>query len=251
MSLPKFPDKNKLLTLEQAISAVITSVAMEEMALSRLITAESEKIQYVIDCAKTKGCDCTNLADILAVNNSVDAMIKTITKLQEILKEKLAIAVKHLPKPPHPPYPPRPPCPPEPQCVSIIGTERQYTWNPDISLFLMEEKKCNNGVRLIRRKCESLIILPRNKEVEICFELEATSFKSCPSLIEFEFRNGNSVVKREQLSVKSVNHLVKVSHKINYKTPISDMENAMVIKLVSPNKLTCVGAKVLVKVKNR
>ena len=248
MSLPKFPDKNKILTLEQAISAIVASIAMEEVALSHVLTAESEKIQYVIECAKTKGCDCTSIKDILAVNKSVADMIRDIAKLQEILKTKLDIALKHVPHPPIPPKP-WPPHPPIPPCVSIFTTEGLYTWYCGRSLFLLEDERCNNGVRLIRRDCESLIILPRSKELEIQFELEARSMKACEAVIGLEFRSNNLLVKQERIAAKILKNIVKISQTIKYTTPEDHSENAMVIKLVSPEHLNCVNAKISVRVK--
>ena len=243
MSLPKFPDKSTLPTLEQSLSAIVTSIAMEEAALSRLINAESEKIRYVVDVAKTEGCQCTNMKDVLAVNKSAEQMMDTIAKLQAILKEKLAVALKYLP---HPPLPPKPPHPP---CVSIFTASGLYNWHHTRSLYLTEDERCNNGVRLIRRDCEPLIILPSNRDVEIRFEMEAKCEKCNHAVINFEFRNGNTVVEQEKLSAKCVDRTIKTSCYINHRTPADAMENAMVIKLSSPQNLSCVNAKVAVKVK--
>ena len=248
MSMPKFPDISKLLTLEQAISAVIASIAMEEVALSHVITAESEKIRYVIEHAKTNDCGCADLQSILAVNKSVSELIEKITVLQVILKEKLAIATKHLPDPPCPPCPPDPPHPP---CTSIFVTESGYCWHKGMTLFLLDKHKCNNGVRLVRRNCESLIILPKGREAEIQFELEATNKRLCPAIIDMEFRSGDKVIRRETFTQRSGERDIKMSRTVSYNTPLSDVENTVAIKLVEPDGLVGVKGKVSVSVNKR
>lgn len=46
MSLPEF--ENEPISREDAVNYILTSIAMEEMALSHILNAEGEKIQYVI-----------------------------------------------------------------------------------------------------------------------------------------------------------------------------------------------------------
>lgn len=48
MSLPTFPDENLSINREDAVNYILTSIAMEELALSHILNAEGEKIQYVI-----------------------------------------------------------------------------------------------------------------------------------------------------------------------------------------------------------
>ena len=251
MSLPQFPSKDKFPPLEQSLSAIIASIAMEEAALSRLIAAENEKIQYVLDCAKNNGCTSE---DVIAVNNSVANMMKIITELELILKEKLAIASKHLPVkpippkppcPPHPPVPPHPPGPgpcPCPSGVSVFKTETSYNWCKDRTIFLFESENCNNGIKLIRRDGQSLIILPSGKEVEIKFELEATNRKSAPIAIAMEFLKGGKVIKTETISQKG-------KYETRYKTSHENVENAITFRLIAPDMLNDVKAKISIKVK--
>ena len=129
MSMPELPNPSKIPTLDEAIAAIIASIAMEEVALSRVIDAESEKIKFIVECAKSQGCENMNIEDILAINKSVADVLEEITRLQIILKEKLDIATSHIPdtpvppvppvppKPPKPPIPPKPPFPPFPPCT--------------------------------------------------------------------------------------------------------------------------------------
>lgn len=66
----------------QAITDLIASVALEQTALSHIINAEGEKIQSIIGQSKTE-------EEILAVNQSVNAMVDAITRLEMVMQSKL------------------------------------------------------------------------------------------------------------------------------------------------------------------
>lgn len=109
MSMPEFPDPNPDFSQEQALTMILSSIALEELSLSHIINAEAEKIQYVL-----KNNCCQNSADakdILAVNKSVKELLDTVLQNQIILKNKMDKVLEYLPQPPAPPVPP---CPPEP-----------------------------------------------------------------------------------------------------------------------------------------
>jgi len=91
MSMPEFPKTDTILTRDEAINAILTSIAMEEAALSHILNAEGEKIQYVLQHIDTDDC-CKAMCWVLSVNNSVAAVIEQITDLQLILKSKMRIA---------------------------------------------------------------------------------------------------------------------------------------------------------------
>ena len=91
MSMPEFPELGEILTRDEAINSVLASIAMEEAALSHIINAEGEKIQYAVKCA-----ECCDMDKVLAVNKSVSGVIEQITDLQIILKNKLRIAISSL-----------------------------------------------------------------------------------------------------------------------------------------------------------
>ena len=115
MSLPKFPKPDAILTRDQALDAILTSIAMEEVALSHIINAEGEKIQYILKAAKECRAD---VCDVLEVNESVTSMLEQVNDMQITLKNKLRWALKYLPKPEEPSCPspeppwlgPKPPC---------------------------------------------------------------------------------------------------------------------------------------------
>nr|WP_317358804.1 hypothetical protein [uncultured Tyzzerella sp.] len=71
-------------TRDQAITDIITSVALEQTALSHILNAEGEKIQKIVAEAKT-------VEELLAVNKSVNSMVDSITKLELLLQNKLQL----------------------------------------------------------------------------------------------------------------------------------------------------------------
>lgn len=68
----------------QAITDIITSVALEQTALGHIINAEGEKIQKIVASAKTA-------EEMLAVNKSVQSMLNSITRLEMVLQGKLEL----------------------------------------------------------------------------------------------------------------------------------------------------------------
>ena len=243
MSMPSFPDSNKFPTLEQALSAVVASIAMEEMALSHVLNAESEKIKFVLGCAKAKGCDNFNLGELLAVNKSAEDVINSITKLQIILKEKLDTASKFVPPIPDPPIPP--------PCIPKFTSQPGYVWHKDKALFLMGAGKChtnnepcNDGIRLVHRNCESLILLPQGKEYCILLELEAKNKTAHPAKIDVEFFIANEIVRKESISQDKSEDKMIISHPLRYNAPTGGMDSYVAFRLRSPEKLSCVASSI-------
>ncbi len=70
---------------DQAITDLIESIALEETALSHILNAEGEKLQAVI------AIEGVTTEELLAVNKSVECMVKAITQLEMVLKSKLDI----------------------------------------------------------------------------------------------------------------------------------------------------------------
>lgn len=122
MSMPEFPKPDPDLTQEQALTMILSSIALEEAALSHIINAEGEKIQYVLSRSSC-GWASSGLEDVLAVNKSVTNLLEMVMQNQLILKNKMEKVLEYLPPPPpRPPRPllppalPTPPCPREPAC---------------------------------------------------------------------------------------------------------------------------------------
>ena len=92
MSMPKFPDKCTILNREDAVNSILTSIAMEEAALSHIINAEGEKIQFAL-----ASCDA-DICSIIKVNQSVSSLIDRVIDLQVILKNKMIVVKDFLPQ---------------------------------------------------------------------------------------------------------------------------------------------------------
>lgn len=66
----------------QAITDIIASIALEQTALSHILNAEGEKIQFAV-------ANSTTSSELLAVNSSVKKTIDSISRLEMILQGKL------------------------------------------------------------------------------------------------------------------------------------------------------------------
>ncbi len=141
MSMPSYPPNGADMTREQAITMIVASIAMEERALSHIIDAEGEKLQYIL--GKLEG-DCSPHAcanEVLEVNKSVAKMLDIVMQNQLLLKNKLATALEadccpsegclppECPRPPEPPCrPERPPCPPQKGVMQLTGRCSPFLW---------------------------------------------------------------------------------------------------------------------------
>ena len=154
MSMPSFPPNGADMTREEALTMIIASIAMEELALSHILNAEGEKLQYVLGTLPgSSSCACPQ--DVLAVNKSVTALVEMVTQNQMLLKNKLSQVLEFCPPPPPPPpecrpepgpCPCPPPCRPEPcpplcqasvcerSAIQLVGQRERLMWNPDCRL---------------------------------------------------------------------------------------------------------------------
>ncbi|MEF9946576.1 MAG: hypothetical protein RR446_01050 [Lachnospiraceae bacterium] len=82
MSMPVITPST--VTREQAISDIITSVALEQTGIAHILNAEGEKIQKVVALATTP-------EQLVAVNKSVQSLVNTVSQLEIILKSKLEL----------------------------------------------------------------------------------------------------------------------------------------------------------------
>ena len=156
MSMPSFPPHGADMTREEAITMIIASIAMEELALSHILNAEGEKLQYILGTLPdTSPCACPE--DVLAVNKSVTDLVEAVTQNQMLLKNKLSQVLEFCPRP-SPPCKPKPapsdpwacPCRPEPcepscpephsgqnrtkSVIQLIGQKERMLWSPDCRL---------------------------------------------------------------------------------------------------------------------
>lgn len=82
MGMPEIISSN--ISRHQAITDIIASVSMEEMALSEILKAESEKIKAAVALPDSQKY-------VLSVNSSVDKMLQSATKFETILQYKLKL----------------------------------------------------------------------------------------------------------------------------------------------------------------
>lgn len=72
-------------TRTQAITDLIQSVALQEAALAHILNAEGEKMQKFIDR------EYVDNDELLELNESVNRMVNSVTRLEVILQSKLEL----------------------------------------------------------------------------------------------------------------------------------------------------------------
>ncbi|MCL2620377.1 MAG: hypothetical protein FWD97_05515 [Defluviitaleaceae bacterium] len=77
---------------EDALNQIISSIAMEELALSHIFNAEGEKIQYAIGTLLGMNEPAT-VKEVLEINASVTKMLESALNFQILLKRKLRDAL--------------------------------------------------------------------------------------------------------------------------------------------------------------
>lgn len=77
------------ITRDDAISLLISSIAMEELGLSHIINAEGEKLQYILGTLPGITSPTASISDILDINNSVISTLRETVKKEWLLSNKL------------------------------------------------------------------------------------------------------------------------------------------------------------------
>jgi len=122
MSMPVFPECNPCITRENAIHMILTSIAMEELALSHILNAEGEKLQHVLKHLKPPN----DIDKLLAVNASISNLLENVSQNQMLLKGKMDKALNALTDP----------ClidPCKEKCGAVLDTKCEK-WCPDTAL---------------------------------------------------------------------------------------------------------------------
>ena len=70
-------------TREEAVTDIITSVALLESALSHILNAEGEKMQRIIGMEEVTG------EELLCLNRSTELMVDVIARFEMILQAKI------------------------------------------------------------------------------------------------------------------------------------------------------------------
>jgi hypothetical protein len=91
MSQANLPNITPTITLsrDDAISLLISSIAMEELGLSHIINAEGEKLQYILGTLPGVSAPDVTISDILNINESVLATMRESVKKEWLLSSKL------------------------------------------------------------------------------------------------------------------------------------------------------------------
>ncbi len=89
MSMPVISTAANPISMSQAITDLIESIALEETALSHILNAEGEKLQKVLAMD-------TCLEDILRVNETVASMVASVNDLEHTLRDKLEFISNNL-----------------------------------------------------------------------------------------------------------------------------------------------------------
>lgn len=91
MSMPTIPPITPppAIPPQNAISLILVSIALEEIALSHILNAEGEKIQKAVQCAPS-------IQGLIDVNNSVSATLRTAIKKELLLDLKMVEALEAL-----------------------------------------------------------------------------------------------------------------------------------------------------------
>lgn len=148
MSMPKFPEVDPNITYDHALNMILASIAMEELALSHIINAEGEKLQYILGTLETSSGRKPDVDEVLKVNQSIACLLEGVSQNQMILKNKMD-KVLHArseicPEHTEPPTPQRPECkegPTGPICkcqgrcsAAFKAAEKCHLWCADSEL---------------------------------------------------------------------------------------------------------------------
>ncbi|CAM3417974.1 MULTISPECIES: hypothetical protein [Brevibacillus] len=85
MSLPNIPDITPRIDLkrDEVVHLLLSSIAMEEISLSQIMTAEGEKMQRILEQ------EDVSVEDLIRMNRSVERMLRTMVGKQILLQFKL------------------------------------------------------------------------------------------------------------------------------------------------------------------
>ena len=98
MSQANIPNITPDITIKRSdvINLLLASIALEELGLAHIINAEAEKIQYVLGTLPGLSPAAT-LAEILAVNDSVQDVLDLVIKKELLLESKLKQVIRTIP----------------------------------------------------------------------------------------------------------------------------------------------------------
>ena len=89
MSTPIITTSNNPVSMSQAITDLIESIAMQEASMSCILAAEAQKIQKALTME-------ISLDQLLNVNDTAMNMVQTINDLEHTLRDKLEFVSNNL-----------------------------------------------------------------------------------------------------------------------------------------------------------
>lgn len=97
MSMPTIPDINPIVNIDRddAVTVIIASIAMEELAISHILNAEGEKLQYVLGTLKDRNPGEITFCDIMEVNKSIQKTLRDVIQTEMLLQFKLEDALAY------------------------------------------------------------------------------------------------------------------------------------------------------------
>lgn len=78
------------ITRQMAVNQILCSIALEGIALSHIINAEGEKMQYVLGTLTKEDKPNATIEQVISVNKSVNDTLRTTLQYEAILKSKLS-----------------------------------------------------------------------------------------------------------------------------------------------------------------
>lgn len=84
-------------TIEQSVSLLLASIALEELALAHILNAEAEKIQFVVGTLGVTPGVVPTLSNILTINDSVRRTMQDVIKKEMLLQFKLENVLSIIP----------------------------------------------------------------------------------------------------------------------------------------------------------
>ena len=242
MSLRSFDMLERIPNREEALAAIIASIAMEEAALASIMEAESKKLRHAVKNMKSGSCE--DMCMLLRFNESVDSVVGRIVDMNILLKNKLQLALGHLPKPPHPSCPPKPPKPPHPpkppcrKCSAVFLACNKYMWSSGRTLIL-EEDRCYKHLNICcikteRRYGDTFIVLPSEDEFKV--EIEFILLNPCKKPVSVELRHERSgaVLFSKEYSFEGKECKVEIRDVLDLRSP---RESQLSFKLLSEKGL--------------
>ncbi|CAM3819761.1 hypothetical protein [Mesobacillus zeae] len=87
MSQPSLPNFTPAITRtwDDGINLLLSLIAMEELGMAHILNAKGEKIQFALGTIPGLTGATTNIADILAVNTSVQSTLDLLIKPEILL----------------------------------------------------------------------------------------------------------------------------------------------------------------------